>query len=182
MRGGGARRVSRSPEGGERRRRARDAHRPIERRGGVGLQRRVGRGARRVRGSARLPREAGRGWSSRGDPGDGGPLRQRRPRGGAGLHRAAQPPEADRGVAGAEARRSRTRAHPRGCGGGHPADRLRGRGHHGVSPDRGRCPAIHGDEHPPPGRAPGQRDALRPRPGSGADPRRRRPSPVHLAG
>ena len=54
-----------------------------------------------------------------------------------------------------------------------PRRRLPGRGHRRV-PGRRRRPAVlPGDEHPAPGRAPGHRGRLRPRPGRPAAPRRR---------
>ena len=54
-----------------------------------------------------------------------------------------------------------------------PQDRLSRRRHVRV-PVRERRVLLHRDEHPPPGRAPGDRDDHRHRPGARADPRRRR--------
>ena len=59
--------------------------------------------------------------------------------------------------------------------------RLRERRHDRVPARRRRPLLLHGDEHPHPGRAPGDRDGHRHRPGQGADPRRRRRAAVAAA-
>jgi hypothetical protein len=102
-------RLSGLAQGRERRRRPRHAHRARARRGRGRVHRGPGRGPRRVRRRARVPRAADRGRPPRRDPGVRRSLRQRDPRRRARLHRAAQPPEADRGepVAGAPRRRAR---------------------------------------------------------------------------
>ena len=87
----------------------------------------------------------------------------------------APPPEADRGgaVAGAHRRAARSAsATPRSAA--RSRDRLHERRHPRVPARRGRQLLLHGDEHPHPGRAPGDRDGHRPRPGQAADPHRRR--------
>src|ERR1044071_2168387 len=86
---------------------------------------------------------------------------------------AAPPPE-DHG----RGTRLRSTGQAAGEGGGAlrgsvPADRLPGRRHLRV-PVRGRRILLHRDEHAHPGRAPGDRDDHRRRPGAGADSRRRR--------
>ena len=101
-------------------------------------------------------------------------LRQRHPPGRARVLDPAPPPEADRGVAlaGAHARSSATRmgeAAVKLCARG----RLPERRHDRVPARPGRQLLLHGDEHPHPGRAPGDRDGDRRRPGEAADPRRR---------
>ena len=94
--------------------------------------------------------------------------RRRRP----GLLGAAPAPEGRRGGTGPRDPRRRpprpARRGPRRRGG----DRLRGRGHGGVPPRR-RAVLLPGDEHPAPGRAPGDRAGDRARPGRAAAPGRR---------
>ena len=95
---------------------------------------------------------------------------RRRARHGLGARRArvldpAPPPEDHRGGAVAGGRSTSCRAAlcdaaaQRG-----PRDRLRGRGHGRVPARRRRAVLLPGDEHPPPGRAPGHRVRVRGRP------------------
>ena len=113
--------------------------------------------------------------AARRDPGHGRLARQRGPPGRARLLGAAAAPEADRGEP--EPRADRRAARADGRGGGRA----------GVERSATSAPArssscsmptgqllLHGDEHPHPGGASGDRDGDRLRPGEGADPRRGR--------
>ena len=94
----------------------------------------------------------------------GRPTRQRRVPRHPRLLGPAPPPEADRGSTGAGDPRGDPDRHGRGRGQGRQGLRLRERRHRGV-PLRGRRVLLPGDEHPPPGRAPGHRAGHRRRPG-----------------
>ncbi len=139
---------------------------------GAGLLRRRPRAPRAIPGPA-APR---RGPGVRGHPGERrAPLRAR-------LLDPASSPEGARGGA-------RTRARSGHAGGDgarrrrrRPRHRVRGRRDGGVPPRRGRPLLLHGDEHPPPGRAPGHRDDHRAGPGRVAAPRRGRGAPSPAAG
>ena len=111
--------------------------------------------------------------------GAGRRARQRRPPGRARLFDAAAPPEDRRGSAGAGHRPAHHRAHRRPLRGRLQEDRLPRRRHLRV-PVRERRLLLHRDEHPHPGRAPGDRDGHRHRHRADADPhRRRREAAVH---
>ena len=157
-------------QGGGGRRRARHADRarrwPTCRRGVGGGPGRGAGGVRRRRGLRRAVR--------RGRPAHRGAGAGRRARHGVDARRArlldpAPAPEDDRGDAGAGRRR-------RGCAPGccdaaargGPRDRLRRRGHRRVPGRAGRQAVLPGDEHPAPGRAPGDRVRHRARPGRAA--------------
>ena len=101
----------------------------------------------------KLPREA----APHRDPGARRRAQERRLPGRARLLDAAPPPEDHRGGAGARARREAARAHRRALRRRLPQDRLPRRRHLRV-PVRGRRVLLHRDEHPHPGRAPGDRD------------------------
>ena len=171
-RGGGAR-LPGAPEGDGGWRRQGDAPRSRARCARGGVLDRPCRGRGRVLGRLALPREGARPGPARRDP---GALRQGRRRADAGRARVldpAAPPEADRGVAVAGARRR----HAGGDGGrgraGVPDDRVRERGHVRVPARRRRHLPLHRAERPPPGRAPGQRARHR---------RRRRPRAAPCGG
>jgi len=83
---------------------------------------------------------------------------------------AAAPPEGDRGGPGARHDRGDARRHGAGGGAGGRGDRLQGRGHGGIHRRRlegaqARRVLVHGDEHPPAGRASGDRGDHRRRSG-----------------
>ena len=151
-------------QGGRRRRRQGHAGRALRRRA---TTRRVAaatpRGAGRVRrrhhagGEVRRARPAHRG------AGAGRRPRQRRPPLRARLLDPAPAPEGARGGAGADDHRPRSGDAGHRFG-GRPgaAGRLRERRHRGVPPRRGdRRGVLPGDEHPAPGRAPGDRAGVR---------------------
>ena len=171
-------------QGRERRRWPRHARRArAPTRSSGAFERGAGRGARGLRRPARLPREARRGRPPRRDPDPRRPLRQRRPPRRARLHGAAQPPEADRGVA--LARCSTTTERARTLAAAVRAATSIGYVGAGTMEfllDDGRHAALHGDEHPPAGRALRHRDAQRARSGRRADPRGRRPAARARAG
>ncbi len=144
-----------SAEGGRRRRGEGDAGR-----GGAGrppgrIRTRLGRGAGRLRRRVALRREGDHAGPPRRDP---GALRRARPRPHVRRARvlgAASPPEADRGVAVAGARR-RTARGDGGRGGARlPAHRLSERGHVRVPRRSGRLVRLHRAERAAPGRASG---------------------------
>ena len=86
----------------------------------------------------------------------------------------APPPEGGRGGAGPRHRRERRRGDALRGPQGRRGDRLRRRRHRRVPlRPRGRALLLPGDEHPPPGRAPGHRGRHRARPRRAAAPRRR---------
>ena len=140
-----------------------------------------GGGGVRVRRRHRLRRAVRRGGPARRGPGARSPRRRPRAR-RARLLDPAPAPEGGRGGAGAPAARGHPGRAPRGGGGRGRGDRLPRRRHRGV-PLRPRpgLVLLPGDEHPPPGRAPGHRAGLRRRPrrpparrGRGPAPRRAR--------
>ena len=146
----------------------RDRHRLPDRAGGGQGRLRQRRGL-----SREVPRHAAphRGAGLRRRQGQGGAPRRAR------LLAAAAAPEGDGGGALAGHRRQdpgADRPDLRRRGG---EDRLCRRRDDRV-PLRERRVLLHRDEHPPAGRAPGDRGDLRRRPGAGADPRRRRPADV----
>ena len=139
-----------------------------------------GRG-QRLRRRHPVPGTARRHAAAHRGPGPGGQPRQRHPPGGARVLAAAPPPEGHRGgpvpAAGIPARR---RGDPgpdrRGRLPGRAQRQLLRRRHRGI-PGLGQRPGrvlLHGDEHPPAGRAPRHRDGHRHRPRRMAGPDRRR--------
>ena len=108
--------------------------------------------------------------------------RQRRPPRRARLLDAAPPPEGDRGGAGPGHHRASSAVDGRALRRGLPRGGLPQRRHARV-PLPGRRVLLHRDEHPHPGRAPGDRDGHRHRPGQGAaaDRRRRARCPTRRA-
>ena len=117
------------------------------------LRDRRGRGGRGVRRCGPVPREGGRGRAPRRGAGARRRTRRRARARRSRVLGPAPPPEADGGGAVAVPHRRDARAHARGCARGRPHDALPERRYHRV-PGRAR-PALllHGDEHPPPGRA-----------------------------
>ena len=166
-------------QGRGRRRRARHARRLGREAAARGLRHRAGRGRRGVQQQRRLPREVHRAPAPHRVPAVRRLARQPDPPRRARVLGAAQPPEADRG--GAEPVPDATRSAARSASwprAGAPVDRLPQRRHDGVPVRPGRLVLLHGDEHPHPGRAPGDRGGHRARPGQGADPRRGRRAAV----
>ena len=159
-------------QGGRRRRRPRHAGSAHRGCAAECRQHDAHRGAGGVRQSDGLPRALSRAAAPHRDP---DPRRRAQERGlplRARLLAAAPAPEGARGGAGdrpaGEAARQDRRALRRRL----PAHRLSRRRHLRV-PVRGGRVFLHRDEHPHPGRAPGDRNDHRPRPRAGADPRRR---------
>ena len=115
------------------------------------------------------------------DPGAGRRPRQRRAPVRARVLDPAPAPEGHRGepLAAPDARAAR--ADGRARRGARAPRRLRQRRHARVPGRRGPRALLPRDEHPPAGRAPGDRDGDRPRPGAAADPRRRRESRCRCA-
>ena len=167
-------------EGRGGRRRQGHAARPGARRARDGLRDRVGRGRGGLRRRQPLPREGGRPGAARRDPGAGRRAGRRAHARRARVLDPAPPPEADRGVALAGARRRDAR----GDGGRRrarvPRDRLPQRRHVRVPARAGRRVLLHRAERAPPGRAPGDgaRDRDRPRARAAAD-RGRRAARAH---
>ena len=150
-------RMAGAPQGVRGRRRARHAGGRTRR----GLRRRPrggeARGGGRFRGRRDAHRALRHGAAARRGPGVRGPARELRAPLRARLLGAAPAPEGDRGGA----RPGRGRRSPsrdvRGGARGRPRHRLRGGGHRRVPARPGRRVLVHGDEHPAPGRAPGDR-------------------------
>ena len=168
-------RLSAAAQGERGRRRARHAggERPVRAR--VATRRGRRRGGGRVLGLAPLHGALLPAGPPRRGPGLRRSARQPRPPRRARLQRAAPAPEARGGVAFAgavsgAAGRNLRRSGPPGAGCG-----LRERGHRRVHLRSGRgALLLHRDEHPHPGRAPGDRDGDRHRSGAGAASRRGR--------
>ena len=94
----------------------------------------------------------------------------------------APPPEGDRGSAGAQHGSGAAQGDGRGGRRGGQGDRLCRRRHRRVHRQPGRHLLLHGDEHPPAGRASGDRGDHRPGPRRMAAPRRGRRPPAAQAG
>ena len=162
-------------QGGGRRRRTRHAHRA---RAATSSRRRFAAARHEAEAAfgdpGRLPREVHRGAAPHRGPDPRRRARQRRPPRRARLLDPAPPPEARRGIARRPALDSdalrRDGARPRSRS---PARSSYTQRRHGRVPRRPeRQLLLHRDEHPHPGRAPGDRDGHGHRPGQGADPHR----------
>ena len=168
--GGRAHRLPGDAEGGGRRRRARDAARRRRGQAGGRVRGRAARGQGGVRRRHGLPRKGDRAAAPHRDPGVRRRARRRRPPLRARLLDPAAQPEGDRGVAVARARRRDARPHGRGGGARRPLGRLRGRGDdRDALRRRDARLLLPRDEHPPAGRAPGDRARHRRRSGPLAD-------------
>ena len=163
--GSRAHRLSRADQGVGRRRRQGHARG----RGGGEVRRRAGRRQARGQGVVRRRSRAGREVPDAAAPHRDPGLR-RQPRQlplpvRARLLDPAPPSEGDRGGAGAQHGPGAAQGDGRGRRRRRQGDRLPGRGHRRVHRQPGRHLLLHGDEHPPAGRASGDRDDHRPGPG-----------------
>ena len=131
--------------------------------------------------ATRLPRALPTGSPPRRGPGARRQARQRDPPRRARLLDPAPPPEADRGGPGAGGRRRAARQDRQDRHRGRRGGRLH-RSRHGRGAAPGRRVLLPGDEHPRPGRAPGDRAGDRHRHRQGGDPGRRRRAAVDLPG
>ena len=164
-------------EGVGRWRRPRDADRPHPGRPARRDREGVRRGGVRVRRRDRLRRAVRRERTPRRGAGPGPPRRRARA-GRAGLLDPASAPEGRRGVAGSAASRCGARRAARGRSGGGRGDRLPRSRHRRVPlRPRERTVLLPRDEHPAPGRAPGDRAGARRRSGRPAADGGRGPRP-----
>ncbi len=149
-------------QGGGRRRRQGHADRALGGRDGRGRRRRQARGDGGVRGRHDAGGEVRRERPPHRGPGPGGHPRHGAAPVRAGLLGAASAPEGDRGGAGPHHRPGHPRADHRQRGRAGARGRLHQRRHGGVPPgQQHRGVLLPRDEHPPPGRAPGDRGDLR---------------------
>ena len=117
------------------------------------------RGAQQLRRRPRLHREVRRGAAPHRDPGAGRQPRQRDLPERARMLDPAPPPEGDRGGAVALHQRRHAQGHGRAGRGAGQGREVPERRHGGVRGRQGPELLLPGDEHPPAGRAPGDRDA-----------------------
>ena len=160
-------------QGRRRRRRPRHARRAHRSRAAQRRADDARRSRRRLRQPGRVHGEVPREPAPHRDPDPGRHLPQRGLAGRARLLDAAPAPEDHRGSAGAGHPAAHHRAHRRPLRRGVQEDRLPRRRHLRI-PVRERRVLLHRDEHPRPGRAPGDGDGHRHRHRADADPRRRR--------
>ncbi len=166
-------RLSGAGEGRCRRRRPRHEGRAHRRRSRAGAFHRAQRSQGRVRRRRGLSRKISREAAPHRNPDPRRRPRRRDPPWRARLLAAAAAPEGmgGRPLAGARCGPARTDRRDGRCR--HARPEVSRRRHHRISL-RGRRVLLHRDEHPHPGRAPGDRDDHRHRSRAGADPRRRR--------
>ncbi len=149
------------------RRRRRQGHAPRRRcrrfRGGIAVVQ--ARGEQRLRQRPRAGREVRAQAATHRDPGVRRQARQLRLPVRARLLGAAQAPEGARGGACPRHDARAPRRDGQGGGGRRQGGRLRRRRHGGIHRQPGRQLLLHGDEHAAAGRAPGDRDDHRARPG-----------------